>query len=104
VTHDVPDVATRCSERWALQWPDRRAIPEVRFYDVDGPTAGGVIVSKRGSKQPTCLFQVKTTRAPRRDDELVTSVESPSGADVDVGLTISNLITSLGRFVGIWRK
>lgn len=76
--HGVPEFGhALLRELGAPKSPTIETFAEVRFKDSGGKTVipDGAIVCKRGSKNWTCLVEVKTATNDLRDDQVATYLE-----------------------------
>lgn len=97
VMHGVPEFGhALLRELGAPKSPTIETFAEVRFKDSGGKTVipDGAIVCKRGSKNWTCLVEVKTAINDLRDDQVATYLELAKEQGFDGVLTISNQITA----------
>ncbi|MEV4420097.1 stress response protein [Patulibacter sp. NPDC049589] len=69
---------------------------EVRFTDSEGKTQipDGAIVCEYGKRSWTCLVEVKTGKAPLRDEQVASYLDIARDHGFDAVLTISNQITA----------
>lgn len=69
---------------------------EVRFTDGEGKTVipDGAIVCEYGKRSWTCLVEVKTGKAPLRDEQVAAYLDVARDNGFDAVLTISNQITA----------
>src|SRR3954471_12698666 len=83
-------------ELGAPKSPVIETFAEVRFKDSAGKTVipDGAIVCERGKKSWTCLVEVKTGKAPLRDEQVGCYLDVAKQHGFDGVLTISNHITA----------
>src|SRR5215218_3226884 len=83
-------------ELGAPKSPVIETFAEVRFKDGAGKTVipDGAIVCERGKKSWTCLVEVKTGKAPLRDEQVGCYLDVAKANFFDGVLTISNQITA----------
>src|SRR4051794_12737593 len=83
-------------ELGAPKSPIIETFTEVRFKDSAGKTVipDGAIVCQRGGKTWTCLVEVKTGKAPLRDEQVACYMDVARENGFDGVLTISNQITA----------
>src|SRR4051794_9655624 len=83
-------------ELGAPKSPVIETFAEVRFKDSAGKTVipDGAIVCERGKKSWTCLVEVKTGKAPLRDEQVGCYLDVAKANGFDGVLTISNQITA----------
>lgn len=83
-------------ELGAPKSPTIETYTEVRFKDSAGKTVipDGAIVCQRGGKTWTCLVEVKTGKAPLRDEQVSCYMDVARENGFDGVLTISNQITA----------
>ena len=73
-----------------------QAFAEVRFKTADGRTVipDGAIVCERGKTRWRCLVEVKTARAPLKEDQISAYLDVARDNGFDAVLSISNQITA----------
>lgn len=83
-------------ELGAPKSPTIETFTEVRFKDSAGKTVipDGAIVCQRGGRSWTCLVEVKTGKAPLRDEQVSCYMDVARENGFDGVLTISNQITA----------
>lgn len=97
VMHAVPEFGhALLRELSAPKSPTIETFAEVRFKDLGGKTVipDGVIVCERAGKRWTCLVEVKTAKAPLRDEQVGAYLDIARDNGFDGVLTISNQITA----------
>jgi len=97
VIHAVPEFGhALLKELGAPKSPTINTFAEVRFKDPKGKTAipDGAIVCERAGTRWTCLVEVKTAKAPLRDEQVETYLDIARDQGFDGVLTISNQITT----------
>jgi hypothetical protein len=95
--HGVPEFGfALLKELGAPKSPVIETFAEVRFKDAEGRTVipDGAIVCRRGSKQWTCLVEVKTGPARLKDDQVTAYLDVARANGFDGVLTISTQITA----------
>ena len=97
VMHGVPEFGfALLRELGAPKSPVIETFAEVRFKDAAGKTVipDGAIICRRGSKQWTCLVEVKTGTAPLKEDQVSSYLDIAREQGFDGVLTISTQITA----------
>jgi hypothetical protein len=97
VMHGVPEFGfALLRELGAPKSPVIETFAEVRFKDAAGKTVipDGAIICRRGSKQWTCLVEVKTGTAALKEDQVSSYLDIAREHGFDGVLTISTQITA----------
>jgi hypothetical protein len=97
VMHGVPEFGhALLKELGAPKAPVIETFAEVRFKDAEGKTVvpDGAIVCRRGSKQWTCLVEVKTGASRLNDAQVSAYLDIAKAHGFDGVLTISTQITT----------